>query len=61
MGKIISRGHGLENEEIKKYCYSDDTVLIAQNEDNLQRLFYRFLTWWKKVQHGDISSKKSMC
>ena len=30
------------NKEIKICCYADDVVLISEDEDNLQRLLFRF-------------------
>ncbi|XP_015187255.1 PREDICTED: uncharacterized protein LOC107072109 [Polistes dominula] len=36
------RGYQMGNREIKISCYADDAVLIAENEDDLQRLLYTF-------------------
>jgi hypothetical protein len=37
------KGYRMENKEINIICYADDAVLIADNDDNLQRLLYQFL------------------
>lgn len=29
--------------EVTTFCYADDAVLIAENEDDLQRLFQQFI------------------
>ena len=36
------RQYGVVNKYIKIICYADDTILIAQDEDNLQRLTHKF-------------------
>lgn len=40
--KTAGRGYRLGNKEIKIVCYADDAVIISEDEDNLQRLLYRF-------------------
>ena len=30
------------NTEIKIMCYADDAVIVSEDEDNLQRLLYKF-------------------
>lgn len=38
------RGYRMRYEEIKMLCYADNTLLIAQSENDLQRLLPRFST-----------------
>lgn len=40
--KDLQVGYSMENRTIQILCYEDDATLIAKNEDNLQRLLYRF-------------------
>lgn len=40
--KTVGRGYKMGTREIKLICYADDVVLIADNEDDLQRMLYRF-------------------
>ena len=40
--KTAGRGYRMGNKEIKICCYADDVVLISEDEDNLQRLLFRF-------------------
>ena len=35
-------GYRMGDKKIKAICYADDVVLISENEDNLQRLLYKF-------------------
>ncbi|XP_057657794.1 uncharacterized protein LOC130894813 [Diorhabda carinulata] len=37
------------NREIKILCYADDAILIAESEDNLQRLIHKFNIVSKKL------------
>lgn len=52
------RGYGMGNERIQILCYADDTVLIAENEDDLQRLLHIFNTTAKKL-NMKISTEKT--
>ena len=36
------QGYLLGNENMNMVCYADDMTPVADNEDNLQRLLYRF-------------------
>lgn len=36
------KGYKMGNRNITILCYADDAVLVAENEDDLQRLLYRF-------------------
>ena len=36
------------NKEVKILCYGDDTTLVAESEDDLQRLSYQFNKTAKK-------------
>ena len=38
------------DREIKILCYADDAVLIAESEDELQRLLYQFNTTARKFK-----------
>lgn len=40
--KTAGRGYSMERNEIKIVCYADDAVIISENEDNLQKLLYKF-------------------
>ena len=40
--KMAEREYRMGNKEIKICCYADDVVLISEDEDNLQRLLFRF-------------------
>ncbi|XP_044764617.1 uncharacterized protein LOC123321211 [Coccinella septempunctata] len=43
---------------IKILCYADDVILMADNEDDLQRLLYRFQTTAEKL-NMQISLEKT--
>jgi len=36
--KIAGRGYSMEGNEIKIVCYTDDAMIISEDEDNLQKL-----------------------
>lgn len=38
-------------------CYANDTVLIAENEDNLQRLLYKFYKSWTELNLKILNGK----
>lgn len=40
--KKVVKGFRMGDEEIKVICYADDSVRVAEDEDNLQRLLYNF-------------------
>lgn len=40
--KTIGKGYKMGQKEIKILCYADDTVLIAENEEDLQRMLHKF-------------------
>lgn len=42
--KTADRGYRIGKREIKIVCYADDAVLLAESEDDLQRLLFRFKT-----------------
>ncbi|XP_057663104.1 uncharacterized protein LOC130898078 [Diorhabda carinulata] len=48
------------NKDIKILCYGDDAVLIAENEDGLQRLLFKFNTTAKSLKMK-ISAAKIKC
>lgn len=37
-------GYGLGKQRIKIACYADDTVIISEDKDDLQRMLYKFET-----------------
>lgn len=39
--KKVNVGYMMRNRTIKVLCYADDAILIAENEDDLQRLLYK--------------------
>ncbi|GJQ83971.1 hypothetical protein Trydic_g8707 [Trypoxylus dichotomus] len=48
MSKIIDSvkymsGYEMGKDNLTILCYADDAVLIVNNEDNIQRLLYRFI------------------
>lgn len=52
------KGYRMNNRQIKAVCYADDAILVADSEDNLQRLLYRFhLT--AKIFNMTISTEKT--
>ncbi|GJQ72387.1 hypothetical protein Trydic_g3469 [Trypoxylus dichotomus] len=48
----------MDQESIKGLCYSDDAILMADNDDDLQRLLYRFQTKAKGL-NMQISMEKT--
>ena len=44
------KGYKMGDREIKILCYADDAVLIAESEDELQRLLHQFNTTAKKFK-----------
>ena len=40
--KGVGRGYRMGQTEFKILCYADDAVLIAEREDNLQRMLLDF-------------------
>lgn len=52
------RGYRMGNREIQILCYADDTVLIAEDEDDLQRLLHQFNITAKKF-NMKISAEKT--
>lgn len=52
------RGYRMGNKEIQILCYADDTILIAENEDDLQRLMHQFNITAKKF-NMKISAEKT--
>ncbi|KAI4481006.1 hypothetical protein M0802_014054 [Mischocyttarus mexicanus] len=55
------QGYGIGNHKITIICYVDDAILIAENEDNLQRQLYTFhLTTTKFNLKISVEKTKSM-
>ena len=48
----------MSTNEIKIICYADDAILIADSEDNLQRLLYQFTTT-AKTYNMLVSTEKT--
>ncbi|GJQ83616.1 hypothetical protein Trydic_g2948 [Trypoxylus dichotomus] len=42
--KEVARGYKMGQESMKTLYYADDAILMADNEDDLQRLLYHFQT-----------------
>ncbi|GJQ86042.1 hypothetical protein Trydic_g10612 [Trypoxylus dichotomus] len=42
--KEVSEGYRMRQESIKVLCCTDDAIIMADNEDDLQRLLYQFQT-----------------
>ncbi|GJQ78450.1 hypothetical protein Trydic_g11569 [Trypoxylus dichotomus] len=40
----VAGGYRIGQQSIKILCYTDDEILMAHNEDDLQRLLYQFQT-----------------
>ncbi|GJQ68993.1 hypothetical protein Trydic_g6171 [Trypoxylus dichotomus] len=40
----VAGGYRMGQQSIKMLCYADDAILMADNEDDLQQLLYRFQT-----------------
>ena len=53
------KGYKMGDREIKILCYADDVVLIAESEDELQRLLHQFNTTTKKFKMN-ISVTRAM-
>lgn len=47
--KTAGKGYRMGKKEFKIICYADDAVIISEDEDNLQRLLYRFETAANKL------------
>ena len=43
------KGYKMGDREIKILCYADDAVLIAEDEDDLQRLLFQFYKTGEKI------------
>lgn len=56
--KKVCGGYRMGLRSIKILCYADDVILIADNEDDLQRLLYRFQTTAEKL-NMQISLEKT--
>ncbi|KAK9887098.1 hypothetical protein WA026_020042 [Henosepilachna vigintioctopunctata] len=54
------RGYKMGDKEISILCYADDAVLIAENEDDLQRLLHQFNLTAKSF-NMIISASKTKC
>ena len=54
------QGYPLGDDNVNMICYADDATLIADNEDDLQRLLNRFSQSCTKFDLN-ISSKKTKC
>lgn len=53
-----TKGYKLTTGEIKIICYADDAVIMAESEDDLQRLLFKFHTKAKKL-NMEISTPKT--
>lgn len=47
MNEIIKKvkqkgGYRVGNKELKIICYADNAIIVAEDEDDLQRLLYKF-------------------
>lgn len=56
--KEVNGGYRMGRKHMKILCYADDAILTADNEDDLQRLLYRFQTTAKKL-NMQISVEKT--
>ena len=55
------KGYKMGSKEVKILCYADDAVLVAESEDDLQRLLYQFNKAAKKLNMVISTAKtKSM-
>lgn len=54
------KGYRMGNREIAILCYADDAVLVAESEDDLQRLLHRFNCIAKSF-NMIISTQKTKC
>ncbi|XP_044749727.1 uncharacterized protein LOC123310328 [Coccinella septempunctata] len=65
MDEIIKRvrrgiGYRMGNREIQILCYEDDAVIMAESEDDLQRLLHVFNTTAKKIMLISVEITKCM-
>lgn len=63
MDKLIEsmdnfRGYKIGNSQIRAVCFADDAVLLANTEDDLQRLLYNF-TNIAKTYNMEVSTAKT--
>ena len=63
MNKLIDStklldGYRMGNNKINIICYADDAILIADNEDNLQRLLHKMVTT-AKTYNMTVSTTKT--
>ena len=58
--KQVGKGYRMGESEIKAVCYADDVVLMSEEEDNLQRMLYRFEQAASKT-NMQISTSKTQC
>lgn len=56
----LLKGYSMGDQEITILCYADDAVLVAENEDDLQRLLHRFNCTAKSL-NMTISTQKTKC
>ena len=54
----LSNGYHLGDTEIKILCYADDAVIIAEDENDLQRLLHTFYTTAKN--YNMMTSKEPL-
>ena len=55
------KGYKMGNKEVRILCYADDVVLVAESEDDLQRLLHQFNKTAKKFNMVISTAKtKSM-
>lgn len=54
----VDAGFKMNNRRLRILCYADDAVLLAESEDDLQRLLYRFNLTAKRL-NMQISSEKT--
>ncbi|KAI4503103.1 hypothetical protein M0802_002147 [Mischocyttarus mexicanus] len=58
--KTTGKGYRMRNRESKLIAYDDNVVLISENEDNLQRIVYRFETTANKIQSEHLCSENEI-
>ena len=51
------QGYPLGDENVNIICYADDAPLIADNEDDLQRLLNRFSHFLCKIRSQNITDE----
>ncbi|XP_044749778.1 uncharacterized protein LOC123310376 [Coccinella septempunctata] len=54
----INAGFKMNNRRLRVLCYADDALLVAENEDDLQRLLHRFNLTAQKL-NMEISCEKT--